>query len=124
MDRSNTDFATMSGRADFVCQMDTERSSAPSATTEQMFAVAMGNEVFRTNMCGLYDCEVFRRPIIRCKHSRSLTATSTVFSWPTRLISDVHEPREMTAAINTKPLLLVAFEAVICAPSGDQLLSC
>ena len=29
--------------------------------------------------------------------------------------------RAMTAAINTNPLLFVAFEAVIWAPSGDQL---
>ena len=50
-----------------------------------------------------------------------LTATSTVFSCPTRLISDVHVLRVMTAAMKTYPLLFVAFEAVICAPSGDQL---
>src|SRR6267154_3553448 len=50
-----------------------------------------------------------------------LTATSTVFSCPTRLISDVQLLRAITAAINTNPLLLVAFEAVIWAPSGDQL---
>ena len=50
-----------------------------------------------------------------------LTATSTVFSCPTRLISDVHVLRVMTAAMKTYPLLLVALEAVICAPSGDQL---
>jgi len=30
-------------------------------------------------------------------------------------------PRVITAAIKTKPLLFVAFEAVIWAPSGDQL---
>ena len=29
--------------------------------------------------------------------------------------------RVITAAMKTKPLLLVALEAVICAPSGDQL---
>ena len=51
-----------------------------------------------------------------------LTATSTVFSCPTRLISDVHVLRVMTAAMKTYPLLFVALEAVICAPSGDQLL--
>jgi hypothetical protein len=50
-----------------------------------------------------------------------LTATSTVFSCPTRLISDVQLLRAITAAINTNPLLLVAFEAVMWAPSGDQL---
>ena len=50
-----------------------------------------------------------------------LTATSTVFSCPTRLISDVHVLRVMTAAMKTYPLLFVALEAVICAPSGDQL---
>jgi hypothetical protein len=52
---------------------------------------------------------------------RRLTATSTVFSCPTRLISDVQLLRAITAAINTNPLLFVAFEAVMCAPSGDQL---
>lgn len=52
---------------------------------------------------------------------RQLTATSTVFSWPTRLISEVHKHRVMTAAMKTKPLLLVALDAVIWAPSGDQL---
>lgn len=36
-------------------------------------------------------------------------------------MSEVHEARDITAAVKTKPLLLVAFEAVICAPSGDQL---
>jgi hypothetical protein len=51
----------------------------------------------------------------------ALTATSTVFSCPTRLISDVHVLRVMTAAMKTYPLLFVALEAVICAPSGDQL---
>jgi hypothetical protein len=50
-----------------------------------------------------------------------LTATSIVFSCPTRLISDVHVLRVMTAAMKTYPLLFVALEAVICAPSGDQL---
>jgi len=44
-----------------------------------------------------------------------------VFSCPTRLISEVQVLRVITAAIKTKPLLLVALEAVICAPSGDQL---
>src|ERR1700722_5593926 len=44
-----------------------------------------------------------------------------VFSCPTRLISEVHVFRVMTAAMKTKPLLFVAFEAVMCAPSGDQL---
>lgn len=52
---------------------------------------------------------------------KGLTATSIVFSWPTKLISEVQVLRVMTAAINTNPLLLVAFEAVMCAPSGDQL---
>lgn len=58
-------------------------------------------------------------------HSKSIetrTATSTVFSCPTRLISDVHSFLEITAAINTSPLLFVAFDAVMCAPSGDQLM--
>ena len=39
---SNTSFATISGRADLVCHTETERSSAPSATTEQIFDVATG----------------------------------------------------------------------------------
>ena len=55
------------------------------------------------------------------KRMRRLTATSTVFSCPTRLISDVHVFRVITAAMKTYPLLFVALEAVICAPSGDQL---
>ena len=57
--------------------------------------------------------------MVRAKFS--LTATSIVFSCPTRLISDVQLPLEMTAAIKTYPPLFVAFEAVMCAPSGDQL---
>lgn len=69
-----------------------------------MFEVVAGIELFRRNMCGLY------------------AATSTVFSCPTRLISEVHVFRVITAAMNTNPLLLVAFDAVICAPSGDQLM--
>ena len=44
-----------------------------------------------------------------------------MFSWPTRLISEVQEFLAITAAIKTNPWLFVAFEAVICAPSGDQL---
>jgi hypothetical protein len=56
-----------------------------------------------------------------CHVDRRRTATSTVFSCPTRLISDVQLLRAITAAMNTNPLLFVAFEAVICAPSGDQL---
>jgi len=55
------------------------------------------------------------------RQQRRLTATSIVFSCPTRLISEVQVLRVMTAAMKTKPLLLVALEAVICAPSGDQL---
>lgn len=31
--------------------------------------------------------------------------------------------RVITAAMKTKPLLLVALDAVICAPSGDQLIT-
>ena len=54
-------------------------------------------------------------------NEKGLTATSTVFSCPTRLISEVQVPLEITAAMNTYPLLFVAFDAVICAPSGDQL---
>jgi hypothetical protein len=59
--------------------------------------------------------------LLPCQPYCRLTATSTVFSCPTRLISDVQLLRAITAAINTNPLLLVAFEAVIWAPSGDQL---
>lgn len=55
------------------------------------------------------------------RQRKRLTATSIVFSCPTRLISEVQVLRVMTAAMKTKPLLLVALEAVICAPSGDQL---
>jgi hypothetical protein len=44
-----------------------------------------------------------------------------VFSCPTSEISDVQLLRAMTAAIKTKPWLFVAFDAVMCAPSGDQL---
>lgn len=55
--RSNTSFATMRGRADFVCHTDTERSSAPSATTEQIFDATTGLEVSRRKMWGLYDYE-------------------------------------------------------------------
>lgn len=40
----------MSGRADFVCQTDSDLSSAPNATTEQMFEVEMGDEGFRRKM--------------------------------------------------------------------------
>jgi hypothetical protein len=56
-----------------------------------------------------------------CDERARLTATSTVFSCPTKLISEVHELRVITAAMNTNPLLFVAFDAVMCAPSGDQL---
>lgn len=51
---SKTSLATIIGLADFVCQMETERSSAPSATTEQMLDVATGAAGLRRNMCGLY----------------------------------------------------------------------
>ena len=40
--RSNTSFATTMGRADLVCHTETERSSAPNATTEQMFDATTG----------------------------------------------------------------------------------
>jgi hypothetical protein len=116
---SKTSFATISGLADFVCQTETDRSSAPNATTEHMFEVATGADRFRKKMWGLYDCDNSARATT--KRKRPHTATSTVFSCPTRLISDVQLLRAITAAIKTKPLLLVAFEAVICAPSGDQL---
>lgn len=48
--RSNTSFATMRGRADFVCHTDTDLSSAPRATTEQMLDVATGADGLRRNM--------------------------------------------------------------------------
>ena len=50
---SNTSLATMSGRADFVCHTDTDLSSAPNATTEQMFEVEMGDARLRRKMWGL-----------------------------------------------------------------------
>lgn len=68
-----------------------------------MLEVEIGADGFRRKMCGLYD------------------ATSTVFSCPTRLISEVQVFRVMTAAMKTYPLLFVAFDAVMWAPSGDQL---
>lgn len=116
--RSKTSFATISGRADFVCQIETERSSAPRATTEQMLEVSTGSCGLRKNMCGLYDW--FASGGIQRRYDE-LTATSTVFSCPTRLISDVHVLRVITDAMKTKPLLFVALDAVMCAPSGDQL---
>jgi hypothetical protein len=51
---SKTSLATIIGLADFVCQMDTDRSSAPRATTEQMLDVATGAAGLRRNICGLY----------------------------------------------------------------------
>lgn len=54
---SKTSLATIIGLADFVCQMDTERSSAPRATTEQMLEVATGEPGLRRNMWGLYAWE-------------------------------------------------------------------
>src|SRR5712671_1001385 len=53
---SKTSLATIIGLADFVCQIDTERSSAPRATTEQILEVATGAAGLRRNMCGLYAC--------------------------------------------------------------------
>ena len=50
---SKTSLATMSGRADFVCQTDTDLSSAPNATTEQMFEVDMGDAGLRRKIWGL-----------------------------------------------------------------------
>lgn len=47
----------MSGLADLVCHTDTERSSAPSATTEQILDVATGADGLRRKMCGLYACD-------------------------------------------------------------------
>lgn len=50
MCRSNTSFATIRGRADFVCQTDTDLSSAPNATTEQIFDVEIGVDGLRRKM--------------------------------------------------------------------------
>ena len=120
--RSKTSFATTSGRADFVCQTETERSSAPSAATEQMFEATTEELGSRRNICGLYAYSgTLNSKETEGQKREGHTATSIVFSWPTRLISDVQLFRAITAAIKTKPLLFVAFDAVICAPSGDQL---
>jgi hypothetical protein len=87
-----------------------------------MLEVATGAAGFRRNMCGLYALKILTFIFTAVTAIvQTLTATSTVFSCPTRLISDVQLLRAITAAINTNPLLLVAFEAVIWAPSGDQL---
>ena len=53
---SNTSFATTNGLADLVCHTDTERSSAPKATTEQMLEAMTGWEGSRRKMWGLYAC--------------------------------------------------------------------
>lgn len=37
----------MRGRADFVCHIDTDLSSAPKATTEHMLDVDIGADGFR-----------------------------------------------------------------------------
>ncbi len=52
--RSKTSFATISGRADFVCHTDTERSSASSATPEHILDSTTGAVGLRRNMCRLY----------------------------------------------------------------------
>lgn len=39
---SKTSLATINGRGAFVCQTDTARSSAPRATTEQIFGAVTG----------------------------------------------------------------------------------
>ena len=111
----------MSGLADLVCHTDTERSSAPSATTEQILDVATGADGLRKKICGLYACDSKLEAVFECGVGVPLTATSTVFSCPTRLISEVQLFRAITAAMNTNPMLFVAFDAVMCAPSGDQL---
>ena len=61
---SKASLATMRGLADFVCQMDTDLSSAPRATTEQMFDVATGAAGFRRNICGLYACMMMSMEVI------------------------------------------------------------
>jgi len=71
--------------------------------------------------CGGYKPAVKKYIETEMEQRKKLTATSIVFSCPTRLISEVQVLRVITAAMKTKPLLLVALEAVICAPSGDQL---
>jgi hypothetical protein len=95
---SKTSLATMSGLADFVCQTETDRSSAPSATTEQMLDVETGACALRRKICGLY-AYTLKCQCHSCYRNDPLTATSTVFSCPTRLISDVHVLRVMTAAM-------------------------
>jgi len=54
---SKTSFATIRGLADFVCQTETDRSSAPNATTEHILEVATGADRFRKKIWGLYDCD-------------------------------------------------------------------
>lgn len=48
--RSKTSFATINGRADLVCHTETDRSSAPRATTEQIFEVTTATEGSRRKM--------------------------------------------------------------------------
>lgn len=50
---SKTSRATMRGRADLVCHTDTDLSSAPRATTEQMLEVATGALASRRKIWGL-----------------------------------------------------------------------
>src|SRR5260221_3477711 len=50
---SKTSLATIKGLAHFVCQIDTDLSPAPNATTEHMLDVATGEDGFRRKMCGL-----------------------------------------------------------------------
>lgn len=89
----------MSGLADLVCHTETDRSSAPNATTEHMLYVATGSDGLRKNICGLYAYDqVLEKEWLR---GQEHTATSTVFSCPTKLISEVHELRVITAAMKT-----------------------
>jgi hypothetical protein len=50
---SNKFFATMTGRECFVCHTDTEQSSEPKATTEQMFEVNTPLSASRNHILGL-----------------------------------------------------------------------
>ena len=101
--RSNTSFSTTSGRADFVCQTEIDKSSDPRATTLQMFCVATGFVASRLKICGLYAYGISQWINIDIREILlpTLTDTSTVFSWPTSEILELHDDRDITAATKT-----------------------
>jgi hypothetical protein len=103
--RSNIDLATITGRGAFVCQTETDRSSDPRATTEQMFAVVVGPDASLRKIRGLHVCGAKLQEADKGKLVALFehTATSTAFSWPTRLISVVQDSRRMTVAMKTRP---------------------